>query len=104
MSRASNTLTQAARTEELATWLLRHAEDDDNAALQQALAVLAPPDRADEAIVVYEQAAQARDAAALERAAERLADTGRPTVGPARTGRGSRPRGTTGRPGAAGRS
>ena len=76
MSRASNTLTQAARTEELATWLLRHAEDDDNAALQQALAVLAPPDWPAEVIVVWEQAAQARDAAALERAAEQLADAG----------------------------
>jgi len=46
-SRVSNALTQAGRTEEMVTWLLRRADGGDNAALQQALAVLAPPDRAD---------------------------------------------------------
>jgi hypothetical protein len=42
MSRASNALTQAWHTGELVTWLLRRVEGGDNAAPQQALAVLAP--------------------------------------------------------------
>jgi hypothetical protein len=42
MSRNSNALTQARRTGELVTWLLRRAKGGDNAAPQQALAVLAP--------------------------------------------------------------
>ena len=51
-SRASNALTQAGGTEELVTWLLRRAEDGDNAALQQALAVFSLLDRPAEVIVV----------------------------------------------------